>query len=129
MAVVVAQSVEQRHSVRAGQVRIPGQTCLFRFRIAVNLFSLGVRLYLRTFNRTVYTPSSSCFLSTIILRCTKKRGTLIPKEASSKTITKKFTTRTQFYKNILTLNKLYAGFNHSYWLLQVSVTIFSLSGC
>ena len=39
------------HSVRVGQVRIPARTLLFRFRIAVYLFSLGVGLSLRMSNR------------------------------------------------------------------------------
>ena len=61
VAVVVAQVVEQWHSVRAVRVWIQGQTWLFWFRIAVHLFSLGVLLSLRTSNRTVHTPSSSSF--------------------------------------------------------------------
>ena len=61
LAVVVAQVVEQWHSVCAGWVQIPGQTWLFLFRIAVYLFSLGVGLSLRMSYRAVYTPSSSSF--------------------------------------------------------------------
>ena len=47
-AVVVAQVVEQWHSVQASQVLTPGQSWLgfYRFRIAVHLFSLGIRLFL-----------------------------------------------------------------------------------
>ena len=61
LAVVVVQVVEQWHFVWAGWVLIPGQTWLFWFRIAVYLFSLGVRLSLRMRNRTVHPPSSSLF--------------------------------------------------------------------
>ena len=39
----------------------------FRFRIAVNLFSFGIGLCLRTCNRTMHTPSSSSFLFPITL--------------------------------------------------------------
>ena len=47
--VVVAQVVERW----AGQVQISGYTLFFfQVRIAVNLFSLGVRLFLITCNRT-----------------------------------------------------------------------------
>ena len=45
-AVVVEQAVVQWHSVRAGQVRFPGQTWLFCFRIAANLFLLGAGHFL-----------------------------------------------------------------------------------
>ena len=40
---MVAQGVEQWHSVRAGRVWFPGRTCLafFRFRIVANLFFAG----------------------------------------------------------------------------------------
>ena len=67
LEVVVAQVVERWHSVWAGRVRIPGQTlAFFQFRIAVNLFSLGVGLFLITCNRTVQTLPSS-FLFPIII--------------------------------------------------------------
>ena len=67
---VVAQVVEQWHSVWAGRVRIPGRTlAFFQFRIAVNLFSLGVRLFLLTYNRTVHTLPSSFLFPFIIYLC------------------------------------------------------------
>ena len=66
-AVVVAQAVERQHSVRKGWVHIPGCTWFFWFRIAVNLFSFGIGLCLRTCNRTMHTPSSSSFLFPITL--------------------------------------------------------------
>ena len=83
LAVVVAQVVEQWHSVHAGQVWIPGGTWLFWSRIDVYLFSLGIGLSLRMCNRTVHTPSSvfSNFLSSfatvnvliVFYQWTKKR--------------------------------------------------------
>ena len=57
VAVVVARAVEQWHSAQASWVWIPGRTWLFffRLRIAVKLFSLGVKLFLkRTINRMVH---------------------------------------------------------------------------
>ena len=44
-AMVVAQAVEQWHSVRAGWVRIPGRPRLFRFTITANPFSLGAGIF------------------------------------------------------------------------------------
>ena len=71
LVVVAAQLEEQQHSVHADWVRIPIQTHLFKFRMAVNLFLLGVRLSLRTFCRMVLfpTPSSSFLFPIIISRC------------------------------------------------------------
>ena len=42
---------------------------LFQFRIAVNLFSLGVGLYLLTSNRTVHTLPSPFLFPIIIYHC------------------------------------------------------------
>ena len=68
--VVVAQVAEQWHSVWAGRVQILGQTlAFFKFRIAVNLFSLGVQLFLITCNRTVHTLPSSFLFPIIIFHC------------------------------------------------------------
>ena len=61
--VVVAQVVEGWHSVWAGRVKILGWTLtFFQFRIAVNLFSLGVGLFLLAYNRMVHTLPSSFLL-------------------------------------------------------------------
>ena len=46
-AAVVAQAVEQWHSVRAGRVQIPGRPWLISDQI-VPLFSLGIGLFLLT---------------------------------------------------------------------------------
>ena len=66
---VVAQAVEHRHSVCAGQVQILERTWPFQFRIAVNLFLLGIWLSLRSYSRMVHTPSSSFLFLVIIVRC------------------------------------------------------------
>ena len=58
-AVVVAQAVEWWHSVRASQVRIPGRTWLFFRKNAINLFLLGVGLYLK---KTSHRKCSILFL-------------------------------------------------------------------
>ena len=67
---MVAQVVERWHSAWAGQVRIPGRTlAFFHFRIAVNLFSLGIRLFLITLNRVVNTLSFYFLFPIIIYLC------------------------------------------------------------
>ena len=70
-AEVVAQAVDQWHSVRVGRVQILGQTWLFWFRIAFNLFSLGRRLSLKIFSSTIHalpSSSSSLLCTSIIIK-------------------------------------------------------------
>ena len=50
--VVVAQVVKLWHSAWTGWVGSQGQTLAFWFRIVVNLFSMGVRLFPIMCNRT-----------------------------------------------------------------------------
>ena len=66
MEVVVAQVVERWHSVWAGRVQT---LAFFQVRIAVNLFSLGVKLFLIMCNRTVHTLPSSFQFPFIIYHC------------------------------------------------------------
>ena len=68
--VVVTQVVELWHSVLAGRVRLTGQTkTFFQFRLALNLKSLGVGLFLITCNRMVQTLPSSFMFPIIIYHC------------------------------------------------------------
>ena len=61
-AVVVAQVVERWHSVRSSQVWIPGRIWLF-YGNAINLFSLGVGLYLKK------TGHRKCYILFLLLSC------------------------------------------------------------
>ena len=95
--VVVAQVVEQQHSVCADRVQIPGRTlAFFQFRIAVNLFSLGVGLFI--IMRTL--PSSFLF-PIIIYHCENYQlsANNVPREKKEKINPKRGRERPKFKKN------------------------------
>ena len=64
--VVVVHAVEQLHSVQAGRVQIPGWNQAFLFRVAVDLFILGIGLFLSMCYKTVHSFCYS-FLCPIII--------------------------------------------------------------
>ena len=84
--VVMAQVVEQWHSVLANGFESPIGLSFFQFRMAVNLFSLGARLFLITCNRTVHTLTSSLLLPIIIYHCEnyKLLANNVPRKSKNK---------------------------------------------